>query len=158
MGGRRLLARPTVLATTVIRVREDIRRLVPDQASLAHRTVSAINDSLSSKGCDAYVKTIYVGYTFAGAMVAAVYPTLAVTELALALPEDFEGADLVDATHLTWPTMPVALRIAEESQLSRAVELAERAADRVANGQHDVARPPDFFSARERVRWGRSGQ
>lgn len=137
-------------------MREDIERLVPDAATLAYRAVLAIDDILTSNGCSAYVKTIYVGYTLGGAMVAAVYPTSAVTELALALPEDVEGADLVDATHLTWPTMPLALRIVADAQLPQAVDLVARAAERVASGQHDVSRPPDFFSARERVRWRRS--
>ena len=43
-----------------------------------------------------------------GEMVAALYSHADHVELALALPESEEHRLLVDATHLTWRTMPVA--------------------------------------------------
>jgi hypothetical protein len=122
-------------------------QLARQGGSVATRAVSAIESVLGGSGCDSYVKTIYIGYQLNGEMVAAVYPGKT-TQVALALPEDFEGPDLIDATHLTWPTMPLAFLVTSDDHIPRAVGLVEQALDRVRAGLHDVVRPPEFFSNR----------
>lgn len=99
-------------------------------------------------GCAVYVKTIYVGFTIDGAMVAAIYPRSDCLEIALALPEDIEGAEFKDATHLTWPTMPVCIEVHTKDDLTLALAHASEAARRVSAGAHDVQRPNEHFMGR----------
>lgn len=66
---------------------------------------------VDDSGCEAYVETIYVGFTLGGEMVCAIYPHPDRLEIAMALPEDVEGPEFKDATHLTWPTMPVSIEM-----------------------------------------------
>ena len=75
------------------------------------KLASASNQVLIGQGCAAYVKTIYIGYDIDGEMVAALYAHADHLEVALALPEDAEGDLIVDASHLTWRTLPVAATI-----------------------------------------------
>lgn len=102
----------------------------------------------SEAGCGVYVKTIYVGFTIEGAMVAAMYPRSDCLEIAMALPEDIPGSEFKDATHLTWPTMPVCLEVATDSDATIAVDHVLAAAKRVADGTHDVLRPNEHFIGR----------
>ena len=99
-------------------------------------------------GCDVYVKTIYVGFSIDGEMVSAVYPRRDFLEIAMALPEDVEGREFKDATHLTWPTMPVAIEVRTTDDLTGAIGHLESAAARVVAGEHDVRRPNDHFIGR----------
>ena len=99
-------------------------------------------------GCEAYVKTIYVGFTLGGEMVCAVYPHPNRLEVALALPEDVEGPEFKDATHLTWPTMPVAVEIHNAADTEMVLGHLSTAVGRVATGLHDVRRPPEHFMGR----------
>jgi hypothetical protein len=101
-------------------------------------------------GCTAYVKTIYVGFELDGTMVAAAYPHASSVEIALALPDDIEGAGLVDATHLTWRTMPVAVELRNETDLSSAISHFNIAVNRVRSGLHDVQLPRERFMGRDR--------
>lgn len=94
-----------------------------------------------------YVKTIYVGYEIDGQMVAAAYPQAESLEVALPLPEDDPSPLLIDATHLTWRTMPVACKVTSAHDISSMVKLARIGADRVRTGAHDVDRPTEFFMA-----------
>ena len=105
-------------------------------------------------GCASYVKTIYVGYEIDGEMVAAAYGRADYVEVALALPEDIKSDLLVDATHLTWRTLPVAALVRGTDDLPVFEALAAEACDRVRSRAHDVHRESDFFakSARERDR------
>jgi hypothetical protein len=104
-----------------------------------------------------YVKTIYIGYDIGGEMVAALYAHADHVEVALALPEDAEGELLVDASHLTWRTLPVAAILKSEADVEQFSKLVSEAVERVADQTHDVKRDNDFFirSRRER-RLGRS--
>ena len=93
-------------------------------------------------------KTIYVGFSIDGAMVAAVYPRSECLEVALALPQDIEGGEFKDATHLTWPTMPVCVEVRTKDDLALALGHIDAAAQRVRGGQHDVRRPNEHFIGR----------
>lgn len=106
---------------------------------------SAVHDELLKRGCSAYVKTIYIGYDLEGVMVAALYPHHGRIEVALALAEDHPSTLLIDATHLTWRTLPVAAVIKEVGQLDEVLALVDEACERVTEGVHDIERPNDFF-------------
>jgi hypothetical protein len=96
---------------------------------------------LDDSGCSVYVKTIYVGFTFGEEMVCAIYPRQDYLEVAMALPEDVEGSEFKDATHLTWPTMPVAVEIRSAADTDMVLGHLATAVSRVATGLHDVRRP-----------------
>jgi hypothetical protein len=113
----------------------------------------AASGILIEQGCTAYVKTIYIGFESAGEMVAALYAHGENIEVALALPEDCEGALLVDASHLTWRTLPVAAVIRKASELEEFRELALVASERVRMGEHDVERDTEFFAKARRERY-----
>lgn len=103
-----------------------------------------------SEGCSSYVKTIYVGYEIDGEMVAALYGRADHLEIALALPEDVDGALLVDASHLTWRTLPVAAIVRNQDELEAFGALASEACRRVRERSHSVHRDNDFFIARRK--------
>jgi hypothetical protein len=106
---------------------------------------SALHDRLTTSGCSSYVKTIYIGYDLDGVMVAALYPHTNRVEVALALPEDHESKLLIDATHLTWRTLPVAAVLRGETDLEQVLRLIDEACLRIATGSHEVERPNDYF-------------
>ena len=101
--------------------------------------------ALLAQGCDAYVKTIYIGYGISGEMVAALYAHANHIELALAVAEDHPNMVLKDASHLTWRTLPLALEIRSTEDLVLAGELIEEACVRIRGGSHDVERDNDHF-------------
>jgi hypothetical protein len=105
----------------------------------------AAHDVLCGFGCSGYVKTIYVGYQLGEDMVAALYGHPDHLEIALALSEDDESDLLVDASHLTWRTLPVAARISKMDEMQAFASLAEKAAGRLRMGQHSVYRDNDYF-------------
>jgi hypothetical protein len=111
-----------------------------------------------AQGCTPYVKTIYVGYDLDGVMVAALYPHSDRVEIALALSDDHPSPLLIDATHLTWKTLPVAAVVRGEMDAEEALELLDQACERVKSGAHDVERPNDYFmkARRETDSRGRS--
>jgi hypothetical protein len=124
-------------------------------AHLGSRTAKlgrALHNSMCAAGCDAYVKTIYIGYEISGSMVAALYGRADHIELALALEEDDPCPLLKDASHLTWRTLPVAAEVRTEDDASVALGLIRRACTRVRGGTHSVYRDNDHFVRRNRVR------
>lgn len=62
----------------------------------------------ASLGCDSCVKTIDIGYDISGEMADELYAHAEYLEVALALQEYAEMSILVDASQLTWRTLPVA--------------------------------------------------
>lgn len=129
-------------------MREESQSLLEGAPGFVHRAVELLHEVIVIKfgGAD-YVKTIYVGFEIDGQMVAAAYPALDGVEVALALLEDHPSPHLVDATHLTWRTMPVACKVRSAADIGPLGELAEAAAERVKNGAHHVDRTPEFFQA-----------
>ena len=108
----------------------------------AFRTVDGL---LSRAGCVTDVKTIYVSYTLAGEMVAALYPSAQQIEIALALAEEHPSTKLRDATHLTWRTLPVSVVVRTGEEAVEILPLVEEAVERVRVGTHDVLRDNDHF-------------
>ncbi len=100
---------------------------------------------LTDEGCSSYVKTIYIGYDFNGAMIAALYGHAEYVEVALALSESIESPILIDGTHLTWRTLPVAAIVRDKEDVRLFQNLAQSACQRVKNGQHTVERDNEFF-------------
>ncbi len=105
----------------------------------------ALHDRFIASGCSSYVKTIYIGYDLDGIMVAALYPHSNRVEVALALPEDHESELLIDATHLTWKTLPVAAVVKADTHLEQVLRLIDEACFRIATSTHEVERPNDYF-------------
>jgi len=104
------------------------------------------------EGCSSYVKTIYVGYDFNGAMIAALYGHADYVEVALALPESFESPILIDGTHLTWQTLPVAAIVKNRDQILLFKSLAQTACSGVKTGTHTVKRDSEYFRKSKRER------
>lgn len=102
--------------------------------------------------CNSYVKTIYIGYDIGGEMVAALYGHADHVEVALALSEFEEHRLLVDATHLTWRTMPVAAIVRTSADAKDVASLIRVACERVRAGAHDVHRDNEFFVRAKRGR------
>ena len=104
-----------------------------------------IDDRFMELGCNSYVKTIYVGYDLDGEMVAALYPYADHVEIALAVPEDFEHPLLIDASHLTWRTLPLAAVVRIKSDAKQMLPLIDAACRSVKEGSHNVHRENDYF-------------
>lgn len=98
------------------------------------------------QGCVSYVKTIYISYDIDGQMVAALYSHEDRVEVALALDENHESQILIDATHLTWRTMPVAAVVRNERDLVVAVKLVIEASKRVKAGENTLNRNNEFYA------------
>ncbi len=107
-------------------------------------------------GCTSYVKTIYIGYDIDGEMVAALYGHADHVELAMALAEDHPSSQLVDASHLTWKTLPVAAIGHNAVEVKKFGPLIDEACTRVRTGLHNVNRDNEFFMKAKRER--RKGQ
>lgn len=105
-------------------------------------------------GCASYVKTIYIGYDLEGEMVGALYGHADRLEIALALPETADDALLVDASHLTWRTLPLAAVLRSEADMPAFIGLARAACERVRTRQHDVVRDNEHFIRSRRQRDG----
>lgn len=135
-------------------------------SSEAHDYFVSLNKKVSSvgldldalfdfEGCASYVKTIYVGYDIGGEMVAALYGHADHLELALALDEGHPADGLIDASHLTWRTLPVAAVVKSSADVKRIRGLIEEACARVREGAHGVHRDNEFFIKSRRDRKGR---
>lgn len=107
---------------------------------------------LVAAGCKSYVKTIYVGYEINGEMIAALYPRSDHLEVALALPEEANSRLLVDASHLTWRTLPLAALVRGSDDVPEFTELAKSAVDRVRTARHDAMRDNESFVRTRRER------
>jgi hypothetical protein len=131
---------------------DDAERYLADLNTGIRSIASSAHDLLTGLGCSSYVKTIYVGYDIDGEMVAAMYGHANHVEIALALPEDAEGHILIDASHLTWRTLPVAAVLRSDMDLPSFQNLAEEACRRVRHSDHDVLRDSDYFFKARRER------
>lgn len=130
---------------------EDAEHMIRDQPPGIKKLVEQIYTELVDRhGCLAYVKTIYIGFEIQGEMVAALYTHPKMIEIALALPEDRESRLLVDATHLTWRSLPVAAELTTDDQLVDLLPLLAESAQRVRDSTHDVNRDPEHFIGRSR--------
>ena len=118
-----------------------IADLNPTTRSIA----SAVHETLLRLGCTSYVKTIYVGYDVDGEMTAALYAHADHVEIALALPEDTSNTILIDASHLTWRTLPVAAIVRTKDQVSDFETLAAIAIQRVRSKEHNISRDNEYF-------------
>ena len=107
---------------------------------------------LVAHGCSSYVKTIYIGYDFNGEMVAALYGHVDYVEVAIALPENHESSILIDASHLTWRTLPVAAVLKSKADLKMFTSLVKEACNGVRSGSHTVIRDNEFFTNAKRER------
>ncbi len=115
-----------------------LNKKIRELATQAHR-------QLIDQGCTSYVKTIYIGYDFNGEMVAALYGHVDYVEVAMALSENCDSPILIDASHLTWRTLPVAAVIKSKNDLKSFSTLVKAACEGVLNGSHTVLRDNDFF-------------
>jgi hypothetical protein len=114
-----------------------------------------VHEMFLAAGCKSYVKTIYIGYDIDGEMVAALYGRADHVEVALALAEDHPSNRLIDASHLTWKTLPVAAIGHNAAEIQEMGPLVDEACARVRAGQHDVNRDNEFFMKSKRERRGR---
>ena len=114
-----------------------------------------IDRELIRLGCEAYVKTIYVGYEISGVMIAALYPHPDHLEIALALDEGFEHPLLEAADHLSWRTLPVLALITEPKHFGEVTPLLLEAIERVVSGSHAVSRDNDFYKNRRGSKRGK---
>lgn len=129
----------------------EAQALVADSPETIRASLHAVYRTfVDDAGCTPYVKTIYVGFEIRGVMVAAAYPHSTLVEVALALPEDASGERLVDATHLTWPTMPVAVEVSSPEDAADLRAYFDEAALRVRSQVHDVVLPTERFINRDR--------
>ena len=133
----------------------DAQTYLTEMSKRIRPLATELHVALLGLGCVSYVKTIYIGYDIDGEMVAALYGHSNHVEIALALPEDAEGDLLIDASHLTWRTLPVAAIVSSVAELPLFTKLASDAVDRVRNASHSVHRDNDFFMKSRRERRGR---
>jgi hypothetical protein len=116
------------------------------------KIASEAHQILIDSGCSSYVKTIYIGYDFNGEMVAALYGHSEYVEVAIALSERYESPVLIDASHLTWRTLPVAAVLKSKADIKMFAPLVKEACKGVLSGEHTVLRDNDFFAAAKRER------
>ena len=133
----------------------DAQAYLAEMGKRVRPLATELHEALLSLGCVSYVKTIYIGYDIDGEMVAALYGHSDHVEIALALPEDAEGELLIDASHLTWRTIPVAAIVRTKDELDQFISLAGAAVERVRTASHTVLRDNDFFARSRRERRGR---
>jgi hypothetical protein len=120
------------------------------QSKSVQAVLNRIQAIMESHACTSYVKTIYVGFDLEDKMVAAAYPHAEHVELALALEEDHEDPRLLDASHLTWRTLPLSLELRSTKEVDDHQELLVHACQRVRTGGHDVNRDNEFFNTARR--------
>lgn len=116
------------------------------------KIASEAHQILIDSGCSSYVKTIYIGYDFNGEMVAALYGHSEYVEVAIALSESYESPVLIDASHLTWRTLPVAAVLKSKADIKMFGPLVKEACKGVLSGGHTVLRDNEFFAAAKRER------
>ena len=134
------------------REHSDAEAYIAGMNSKIGKVASGAHQILIDSGCSSYVKTIYIGYDFNGEMVAALYGHPDYVEVAIALPEDFDSRILIDASHLTWRTLPVAAVIKSKDDLSKFSALVKIACEGVLSGSHTVLRDNNFFAKAKRER------
>ena len=139
------------MANEDVEARKYIAELNKTSAALC----TQVHEMFLAAGCNSYVKTIYVGYDIDGEMVAALYGHADHVEVALALAEGHPSSQLIDASHLTWKTLPVAAIGHDAAEVEKMAGLVVEACDRVRAGLHTVNRENDFFIKAKRERRGR---
>ena len=133
----------------------EAQKYIADLNKSSAALCTQVHEMFLTAGCNSYVKTIYVGYDIDGEMVAALYGHADHVEVALALAEDHPSSQLIDASHLTWKTLPVAALGHNAVEVKKFEPLIDEACARVRAGQHDVNRDNDFFIKAKRERRGR---
>ncbi len=105
-----------------------------------------VDDALTDRQLTRDVKTIYVSYTDTDRnLVAAVHPdpTTSTIEIALSLPPDTKAELTYDATHLKWRTLPLAVRLGPDDELtSEIMSLIQTA---IEYAPSSVPRPSEDF-------------
>ena len=136
---------------------EDVeaQKYIADLNKTSAALCTQVHEMFLAAGCSSYVKTIYIGYDIDGEMVAALYGHIDHVEVALALAEDHSSSQLIDASHLTWKTLPVAAIGHDAVEVKKMAGLVVEACDRVRAGLHTVNRDNDFFMKARRERRGR---
>ena len=133
---------------------EDVeaQKYIADLNKTSAALCTQVHEMFLAAGCSSYVKTIYIGYDIDGEMVAALYGHADHVEVALALAEDHPSSQLIDASHLTWKTLPVAAIGHDAAEVKKMGPLIGEACERIRKGAHGVNRDNDFFirSRRER--------
>ena len=124
---------------------DDVQELVDNHSPKIKAIVGELHNYLSGLGCLSYIKTIYIGYEIGGVMVAALYPYHKHVDLALAIPEDTIDPILVDASHLTWRSLPLLATVRTGREVAKAKRYAKLATEQVRSGMHTVNRDNDFF-------------
>lgn len=132
----------------------EARQYIAEVNKTSGALCTEVHEMFLAAGCNSYVKTIYIGYDIDGEMVAALYGHADHVEVALALAEDHPSSQLIDASHLTWKTLPVAAIGHDAAEVKKMGPLIEEACERVRKGAHGVNRDNDFFMKAKRERRG----
>lgn len=138
-----------------LRTDEEARGYLSALNSKTAALATAIHELFLAEGCASYVKTIYIGYDIDREMVAALYGHADHVEVALAISELHTSPLLVDASHLTWRTLPLAAIVRSRTDVRLLAGLVADACERVRESRHDVKRDNEFFM---RSRWERRGR
>ena len=131
---------------------EDAEAYIASLNGKVRNIALSAHTELLKEGCSSYVKTIYVGYDLNGEMVAALYGHAEYVEVAIALAESYESPVLIDASHLTWRTLPVAAVLKSKADIKMFGPLVKEACKGVLSGGHTVLRDNEFFAAAKRER------
>jgi hypothetical protein len=128
---------------------KDVEALLSESRAEIRELAETFHTAITELGCTSYVKTIYIGYQLGDQMVAALYPRGGSIEVAFALAEDHADMRLVDATHLTWPTLPLSASVSLLEELPWLIAHAAEAVARVNGNLHGVRRPNEHFQGRK---------
>jgi len=124
---------------------DDVRELINNYSPRIQTIVGELHNHLCGLGCLSYIKTIYIGYEIGGEMVAALYPYHKHVDVALAIPESLTDPILVDASHLTWRSLPLLAVVRTKKDITKAKKFAKLATEQIRSGAHTVHRDNDFF-------------
>lgn len=126
-------------------VPDDVKQLISNFSPKIQQIVGEIHSCAVGLGCLSYIKTIYIGYEINGEMVAALYPYHKHVDLALAIPEDTADPILVDASHLTWRSLPLMATMRNKRDVEKAKKYLKLAVNQILSGSHKVNRDNEFF-------------
>ena len=130
----------------------DIERLINGVNPNIRKLLKRLKDIFEEQSCVTYVKTIYMGFNLGEEMVAAAYPHKSCVEIALALRDDHPDSALKDASHLTWRTLPVSLKVSTLNEIDQNIGLLHEACKRVQDGMANKPRDNEFFRKARRER------
>ena len=126
------------------------RALTKNLPPHVQEVIQEVYTLLVGVGCDPDVKTRYISFTRNSCLVGSAHVSGKQIELALALPEDHPSDLIEDASHLTWRTLPVCLRLTASTDRQEVLDLVREALARVVRGEHTINRPAEFFGSRPR--------